>query len=36
MMQTVVRGDILIDDKPYEALWPGGRHSTASWQVSFL
>jgi hypothetical protein len=31
-----VRGDILIDDKPFEYLSPGGKHTTATWrQVAF-
>jgi hypothetical protein len=30
--KSVVRGDILIDDKPFESMDPGGRHSTATWK----
>lgn len=30
----MVAGDILIDDKPYEFLSPGGKHTTATWKVS--
>lgn len=32
----MVAGDILIDDKPYEFLSPGGKHTTATWKVSIL
>jgi len=27
-----VAGDLLIDDKPYEYLSPGGKHTTATWK----
>lgn len=30
--KTMVAGDILIDDKPYEYLSPGGKHTTATWK----
>jgi 5'-nucleotidase len=32
--KTMVAGDLLIDDKPYEYLSPGGKHTTATWKVS--
>ena len=36
LLQTKVRGDILIDDKPLDLLAPEGTHTTASWkQVIF-
>lgn len=28
-----IRGDILLDDKPFDYLVPGGRHTTATWKV---
>jgi hypothetical protein len=31
-LQTLVRGDLLIDDKPFELLTPGGKHTTATWK----
>jgi hypothetical protein len=34
LLQTMVAGDLLIDDKPYEYLSPGGNHTTATWKVS--
>jgi 5'-nucleotidase len=30
--KTMVAGDLLIDDKPYEYLSPGGKHTTATWK----
>ena len=31
-----MRGDLLIDDKPFDQLAPGGKHTTATWkQVVF-
>lgn len=34
--KTTVAGDLLIDDKPFEFLAPGGKHTTATWrQVLF-
>lgn len=30
--KTMVAGDILIDDKPFEFLSPGGKHTTAAWK----
>ena len=30
--RTQVRGDLLIDDKPFDHLAPGGKHTTATWK----
>lgn len=32
----MVAGDLLIDDKPYEFLAPGGKHTTATWKVWYV
>ncbi len=34
--KSLVRGDILIDDKPFETLVPFGNHRNATWKVSIL
>lgn len=31
--KSSIRGDILLDDKPFEHLAPGGKHTTATWKV---
>ena len=33
--KTMVAGDLLIDDKPYEYMSPGGKHTTATWKVRY-
>lgn len=33
--KTTVRGDLLIDDKPFEYLLHDGKHTMATWKVRF-
>jgi len=34
--KTIISGDLLIDDRPYDVLNPGGKHTRATWkQVIF-
>ena len=34
--QTTVAGDLLVDDKPFDNLYPHGKHTAATWKVMIL